>query len=457
MSVRHIPRKIPSDSDDADIRKQHHHLSETKLENMNMRKGMFLVAAWLLSALPLLSQSSSWEVHDLPGASETTAMTVDQRGWIWAGTPEGLFRYDGTEWAHYTTENNLPDNHIQSLTVDQNGNVWIGTSKGMATLDPSGNIDQPLPDSITGESITALYSLADNFGTMMWGTAEGDVYAYQEVNNDFLVMLPLTAAQLGKVTSITAVFAPFSGTADGWLFVFRSTAGLIVTSTDFSIQVPVNTSSSNILPSNNILCGVEVNDVVYDGTANGLYVAGFDNGSFRTENQGLPDLRVQALAYDGADVWVGTPKGLARKDPMSGAVSQVITTSNSNLPDNDIRVLIVDNDSNLWAGTADGSVSMRVATSGVETREASTIAMTLSPNPTQDQIAVNFTSAAQSDALIEIVDQTGRVIRKEEHAINPDMDVHITVDVRDLSTGLYYCRLTSGDLHRTLPFHVFGK
>lgn len=68
---------------------------------------------------------------------------------IWAGTDDGLAWYNGTDWMVYTVEGifhngeffgsypgeGLPDNHINSIKVDQEGFIWIGTNNGLAQFD----------------------------------------------------------------------------------------------------------------------------------------------------------------------------------------------------------------------------------------------------------------------------------------------------------------------------------
>src|SRR3954467_15588531 len=55
------------------------------------------------------------------------AQTSD--GYLWAGSEEGLTRYDGatfTSFDHRTTEG-IPANTFTALTVDPQGRLWAGT------------------------------------------------------------------------------------------------------------------------------------------------------------------------------------------------------------------------------------------------------------------------------------------------------------------------------------------
>ncbi len=64
----------------------------------------------------------------------------DSLGFMWFCTSQGLDRYDGYTFKHYTfpdgIHNNLPGNNITSIYLDKNEIIWIATQKsGFARLD----------------------------------------------------------------------------------------------------------------------------------------------------------------------------------------------------------------------------------------------------------------------------------------------------------------------------------
>lgn len=68
-------------------------------------------------------------VADGLSSENITQLIQDSRGFIWAGTTNGLNRYDGVEVKTYTQEENgLCHNYIRFLTEDVHGNLWIGAS-----------------------------------------------------------------------------------------------------------------------------------------------------------------------------------------------------------------------------------------------------------------------------------------------------------------------------------------
>jgi signal transduction histidine kinase/ligand-binding sensor domain-containing protein/DNA-binding response OmpR family regulator len=69
--------------------------------------------------------------HDL-----VNCILSDSRGWIWAGTNDGLNLYIPSDdsFRHFTRENGLPDNLIKAIEEDRSGNLWVATTNGMAQI-----------------------------------------------------------------------------------------------------------------------------------------------------------------------------------------------------------------------------------------------------------------------------------------------------------------------------------
>jgi len=58
------------------------------------------------------------------------ALFEDHNGWLWAGTQNGLARWDGTKWKIYTTRDGLSGVPVRAITEDARGNFWVGTENG---------------------------------------------------------------------------------------------------------------------------------------------------------------------------------------------------------------------------------------------------------------------------------------------------------------------------------------
>jgi len=69
---------------------------------------------------------------ELTGNTDMTDLVVDTYGNIWISTGgyfgNGLFRYNGVEWSHYTSSNSeLQSQKLTTLTMDNHGNLWVGS------------------------------------------------------------------------------------------------------------------------------------------------------------------------------------------------------------------------------------------------------------------------------------------------------------------------------------------
>ena len=73
-------------------------------------------------------------------SNSVVAVAIDRKGWVWAGTVEGVSVFNGRRWASATTENGLVWNDVSQggIFADDDGSVWIATSRGVShLLDPS--------------------------------------------------------------------------------------------------------------------------------------------------------------------------------------------------------------------------------------------------------------------------------------------------------------------------------
>ncbi len=81
--------------------------------------------------------SENWQTADgLPqGTVQAVARTPD--GYLWAGTQEGLARFDGARFVVFDSDNEpaLPSKDITALIVDAAGRLWIGTRTGLALYE----------------------------------------------------------------------------------------------------------------------------------------------------------------------------------------------------------------------------------------------------------------------------------------------------------------------------------
>ena len=66
-------------------------------------------------------------------SSTITCMEKDNAGYLWIGTTNGLFRYNGTSFRSFKQTDSLAlsSNFITTLRADRGGNLWVGTDDGI--------------------------------------------------------------------------------------------------------------------------------------------------------------------------------------------------------------------------------------------------------------------------------------------------------------------------------------
>ena len=80
----------------------------------------------------------AWKIDDGYLGSRINALAQDKDGYLWIGTANGLFRFDGVRFTQW----NLPEDSpslglVLSLLVDRDGSLWIGSDHGLSHWDHS--------------------------------------------------------------------------------------------------------------------------------------------------------------------------------------------------------------------------------------------------------------------------------------------------------------------------------
>ena len=132
---------------------------------------------FLVLSMAVRAQTQGWFTYDttnsaIPSSVVTCVQTDDQNA-IWAGTIDGLARFENFfSWTVWNTANSdLPDNWITCLSIDAAGRKWIGTlTGGLAVLD--GNAFTVYNTQNSPLSVNHITSV--NFeGNAVWITTDG--------------------------------------------------------------------------------------------------------------------------------------------------------------------------------------------------------------------------------------------------------------------------------------------
>ena len=108
------------------------------------------------------------------------SLHVDHVGAVWAGTGNGLYRFDAETGAStlYTERDGLPSNTVSCIFEDKSGELWMGTSEGLSRLDRSRKIfkNYSLADGLPGLDFTGWSAcFRGASGEMFFGGFAGGV------------------------------------------------------------------------------------------------------------------------------------------------------------------------------------------------------------------------------------------------------------------------------------------
>lgn len=115
---------------------------------------------------------------------------LDSKGILWFGSNgNGLYRYDGKKFKHFTKKDGLCDNQIATIIEDKEGTLWLGTGNGLCKFDRKTFTHIPIPWSDTSSiwldkvypiinPNQVLSILQDKKGVFWIGTNGAGAYSY---------------------------------------------------------------------------------------------------------------------------------------------------------------------------------------------------------------------------------------------------------------------------------------
>ncbi|HSC51987.1 MAG TPA: two-component regulator propeller domain-containing protein [Phnomibacter sp.] len=250
-------------------------------------------------------------------SNSTLAIAQDQKGFLWAGTMDGLNRYDGRRIKIYRSF--LSDNFrgtrrkINSLLVDRSNRLWVGTNNGLYLYNSTTDSfraffhEPSLRSGLSNDVVNCLYE--DSKGRVWVATDEG----------------------LNRM----------EWTKDSLSFV----------------RLPLLTKSG--AAPQKILCILEArNGQLMAGTEDGIIRFGLtpDHGSVVNMQYGHAGMAVVSIAEDALHFWAGTrATGLVQLDGQLQIVKQFRQGDNGHgLLSDVVRKIHLDRKGQLWIGTLKG-------------------------------------------------------------------------------------------------------
>jgi len=251
-------------------------------------------------------------------ARVVVALLQDRQGYLWIGSREGLFRYDGYEAHAYLNNSAAPgtisDNDIRYVFEADNGDIWVGTNAGGLN-----HYD------VESDTFTQYRHEPGDPGTIL----DDSVYGIGQDSEGWI--WAATQKGLSRLNPATGEFQHFShddndptSLSHNWAYnILRGDSGkLWVTTVGGGLNL-WNPSSRNFTR--------------FD-------LAQLTGGpAIRNDDFGL---------YEGEDgqVWVGTRAGLVKVDPETRTATYIETSKpGKSLPV--VTSMAADDEGRLWLGT----------------------------------------------------------------------------------------------------------
>jgi ligand-binding sensor domain-containing protein/two-component sensor histidine kinase len=118
--------------------------------------------------------------------------TQDKQGYMWFGTANGLYRYDGHRFNKFRSpldkSGDAISNVLQAIMTDKDGTIWLGSFSSLQCYNPTKNIFwKPIAGNSAQGRINADYILSFSEGKYVWiATAKNYCYRFNKADSTVL-------------------------------------------------------------------------------------------------------------------------------------------------------------------------------------------------------------------------------------------------------------------------------
>ncbi len=261
--------------------------------------------------------------------------------WFWSNG-EGIYRYDGKRFTHFTKKDGLCDSTVYALCEDRNGTIWVGTQKGLCRYDGKhfkpvsiiSALNPPKPDN----SVWSI--LEDKKGKLWFGTTDG-VYCYKDgifthFSSDFALINPQTL-------TLNAIYCMLEDRKGNIWFATYSGDGL----SRFDGKTLERIHPNDYKSIENIIEDQDGN-IWFSDARRGI--CRYDGETFSDNILKEEKVVWHRLLWDKAKkhLWFNRPDELCQYD---GTQINVFNTFGSGLPNREVYPIFSDKDGNIWITT----------------------------------------------------------------------------------------------------------
>lgn len=368
------------------------------------------IASWVtvICCLPLISlwgQPSKIFFHQLningtPFAKSVNCLLQDNYGFLWIGTDEGLYQYNGNELEVYQNdafdEQSISNNTVNKLTEDGSGNLWIGMESYLNHYDQvkhhfqyiyKNRVNSAFRDS-QGNNWIGVKKRGLSLITAHAGASAPTPitdFNYDQLPKAFFLskeILSIGEDRNGRIWLATRQGLFYVG-KDRVIHPSRITEGIlkIFPFADYFLMVQADNtilriardieepSQIQVVETYTALMGQTIlinalvedaNQTLWMGTSKGLllgrkskdyWLKDFTKVALQENTKGgLPSQKIRAILRDKNDnIWLGTAKGLVKVNARSALFqTNTLQAQLSGEGDNKIDAIHFDDQQHLW-------------------------------------------------------------------------------------------------------------
>jgi len=317
------------------------------------------------------------------GLSQSTVNVLlqDSTGFIWAGTQDGLNRFDGKRFKVYREGNGLPkasSNFIHAISRHEN-NLWIGTEEGILRYEATGDCFTPF--EFEKKLRVGVFSLAATSKGLLISSLDGKLFLLKNGN---VHPKEISSPSINPLQLSRRHGDFLAGNSDGlWELANNRIKKIALPSTDFSLRHFYISEQGTLYVSGSggifkqtesgswiNIFGIAAEKIFCDRSGHlwlsaepGLGRYSMKSGKtdwFRyspLNPRGLSSNRILNVLEDrSGSIWFGTESGLDKLDQNQNAFKLWLQRSNFSdaTASTSVWCIFEDTDKTLYAGTNDG-------------------------------------------------------------------------------------------------------
>ncbi len=261
---------------------------------------------------------------------EVTCLAQDSTGFIWIGSKEGLFRFDGFSYKRFYHEpgnlQTIPNNYISKLYVDKEGLIWVGTVGGTALMKNNGQILRVLnaeTESLFSKNLDGVFDIQEHKNTFWISTGNG-MFSCRKNGNQITTIQKHDLKKNFKYSTNQLGSFVIDSKSRLWICTLH---GLVIYDPDKKelFHSDNNPSSLNILKDKSTFRSLIIDEgnrtIWYSTWEPSVKVFNMDANKVNTiysgkgsDNPDFANLINQFLKDDHGTVWMATEKGIKTRN-----------------------------------------------------------------------------------------------------------------------------------------------